>query len=122
MHHDRHLFFKKPQGPGRYRIINRFHVAHFHKMIARSQGPQLVLPPLQGPVGNEVRPSAFEAPSFFDMLQILGGSISLPNGPAGPLSKTFSWSFGESLKSLRWDPTPEGMLRNRASTISLIFP
>ena len=100
MHHDRHLILKKPQGPGRCRIINRFHVAHFHKMIARSQGPQLVLPPFQGPVGNEVRPGPFEAPSLLDMLQILGRSIALPNGPLGPLLEDLFLVFRREFKVL----------------------
>ena len=100
MDHDRDLIFKKPQGPGRCRIINRFHVAHFHKMIARSQGPQLILPPFQCLGGNEVRPRTLDAPRLFNMFQILGRSIALPNGPLSPLLEDLFLVFRREFKIL----------------------
>ena len=66
------------------RVVNLVDITHFHEVVARTQGAQLVLAPVQGEVRNRLGVGAGDGAPGLDVGQVARPRRSLLSPPSGP--------------------------------------
>jgi len=92
------------------------HVADLHEVIPAPHGAELGLSALLGAVGDGAGVGALERPVRFDGLEIGGNAEPVLHGPARPITQHPFELRRCRMTSDRDAPTPDGIVRYRAST------
>ena len=79
----RHLIREKPQLRRQCRIVNLIDITHFDEVVARTQGAQLVLAPVQGEVRDQLGVGAGDGAPGLDVGQVRRPRRSLLSPPSG---------------------------------------